>query len=134
MNDRFIEEFHPESNDVAICGSILIVATPELSETRDWPTFSDDEIIKTKGWLIRRQIANIAKAKAVLIANYYKNGVDNYIGSNTFLELGVGFIYAKPLYLLNEVPKQDNREEILALEPIVLNGDIERFIEEVKAL
>lgn len=151
MSDRFVEEFHPKPTDVAICGSMahkpqwlqvierlktagLSVSTPDLSENSDWSTFTDEQIIEKKGWLIRRHIANIARAKTVLIANYDKNGIENYIGSNSFLELGVGFVYGKPIYLLNGIPNQDNREEILALEPIVLHGNTEQFIREVKAL
>lgn len=142
--NRFVEEFQPERTDIAICGSMshkglwvpiierlresgLSVSTPELSEARDWSTFTDEEIVDEKGRLIRRHFANIATASAVLIANFEKNGTPNYIGSNTFLEMCAGFIYEKPIYLLNPVPRQDNYEEILALEPIVLSGDLSQL-------
>lgn len=142
--NRFVEEFNPEPTDVALCGSMahkdewlkvidelrgmgLTVSTPDLSETYDWSSLADEEIIREKGRLIRRHFANIAKAKVVLIANYEKNGIDNYIGSNSFLEMGAGFAFEKPIYLLNPVPKQDNYEEILALEPIVIDGDLSRI-------
>lgn len=149
MIDRFVEEFQPYPSDVAICGSMahkeqwlkviealrangLIVSTPDLNEKNDWSSFSDEEIVKQKGWLIRRHLANIATAKAVLICNYDKNGTKNYIGSNSFLEMGAAFVYGKPVFLLNGIPDQANREEILALEPTVLNGDVNVLIEEVK--
>ena len=41
----------------------------------------------------------VAKADAVLIANYDKNGVANYIGPNTLMEMGVAFFLKKPIYL-----------------------------------
>lgn len=142
--NRFVEEFKPQRTNIAICGSMahkdlwlpiidqlrtngLTVSTPELSEARDWSKFTDDRILLEKGALIRRHFANIATADAVLIANFEKNGIENYVGSNTFLEMCAGFIYDKPIYLLNPVPKQDNYEEILALEPIVLNGDLSQL-------
>ena len=105
----------------------LTVSTPELSEVYDWSNFSDEEIVREKGRLIRRHIANIETAKVILVANYEKNGIDNYVGSNSFLEMATGFVLEKPIYLLNPVPKQDNYEEILALEPIVLSGDISKI-------
>jgi hypothetical protein len=54
------------------------------------------------------------------------------VGSNSFLEMGAAFVYGKPVFLLGGVPEQDNREEILALEPVMLNGDLNVLIEEVK--
>lgn len=104
------------------------VSTPELSERVDWSKMSDEETTAQKGRLIRRHIANIATAQVVFIANFDKNGVKNYIGSNSFLEMGAAFLFEKPIYLLNPVPHQDNREEILALEPIVINQDLSRII------
>ena len=141
--NRFVKEFRPEPTDVALCGSMshmsqwlkvvdelrargLTVSTPELTERIDWSVMSDEETIVQKGRLVRRHLANIATASAVLVANYEKNGIDGYIGSNTFLEMGAGFISDKPIYLLNPVPHQDNREEILALEPIVIHGDLSK--------
>lgn len=144
---RFTDEFNPELTDVALCGSMahkalwlpliddlqdmgFSVSTPELSESIDWSTFSDEDIIREKGRLIRRHIANIETAKAVLIANFDKHGVKNYVGSNTFLEMSVGFLLEKPIFLLNPVPKQDNYEELLALEPVVIHGDLSRLTDE----
>lgn len=147
--DRFVQEFTPYPSDVAICGSMahkaqwlkvvkklrdygLVVSTPDLSENTDWSSFTDEQIIDKKGWLVRRHIANIATAKAVLICNYDKKGINDYIGSNSFLEMGAGFIYGKPVYVLADIPQQDNRDEILALKPTVLHGDLNILIEEVK--
>ena len=147
--DRFTKEFNPEPSDVTVCGSMahkdewlqvvdrlraegLRVATPDLSEGTDWSSLTDAQIIERKGRHVRRHLANIAATKAVLICNYQKNGVANYIGGNSFLEMGAAFIYDKPLYVLNGIPDQGNREEILALSPIVLNGTIYDFIKEVK--
>lgn len=149
ISDRFVQEFAPYPTDVAICGSMshkqqwlgvvealraqgLSVATPDLSEATDWSSLSDQEIIQKKGWLIRRHFANIATAKSVLICNYDKGDVANYLGSNSFLEMGAAFIYDKPVFLLNGIPDQPNREEILALMPVVLDGDLDVLIKEVK--
>ncbi len=141
---RFIDEFNPEPTDIALCGSIAhkelwlpiidelrtmgySVSTPDLSERHDWSSYSDEEVIRNKGRLVRRHIANIERSKVVLAMNYDKHGIDNYIGSNTFLEMGIGFFLEKPIYLYNPVPKQDNYEEILALEPIILKGDLTKI-------
>ena len=62
-----------------------------------------------------------------MVVNFDKNGIENYIGGNVFLEMGAGFVFEKPIYLLNPIPKQDNYEEILALEPIIIGGDLSKI-------
>lgn len=150
MMDSFIDEFNPPQNDVTVCGSMshkndwlkvieqlraagLRVATPDLSETTDWSALTEDEIVYQKGRLIRRHFANIAVSRAVLVCNYDKNDTNNYIGSNSFLEMGAAFVYDKRLFVLNEIPNQSNREEILAMQPKVLYGDIQKLLDEVAA-
>lgn len=147
MNNRFVDEFHPSESDIVICGSKaqknewlkvidllrdagLRVATPYLGKS-NWSTFTSEEAIERKGWLIRRHLANIATTKAVLICNYEKNGIKNYIGSNSFLEMGAAFVYGKKLFVLHDIPDQDNREEILALQPVALHGDLQRLLQEI---
>jgi hypothetical protein len=139
--EQFINEFNPVPTDVALCGSMahkdkwlkiidelrakgLSVSTPDLSEAIDWSALSDDEVQQKKGYFVRRHFANIATAKNVLVCNYEKHGTRDYIGTNTLLEMGVAFAYGVPTYILNEIPEQNGREEILALQPHVLHGDL----------
>jgi hypothetical protein len=61
---------------------------------------------------------------AILVANYDKKGVANYIGGNSFLEMGFAHVLEKKIFLLNEIPQMIYRDEIKAMRPIVLNGDL----------
>lgn len=145
---QFVNEFHPEPSDIAVCGSMAhmdkfakvieelramgyTVATPDMTEKTDWSSMSDEEVTREKGMLMRKHVANVELANAVLICNYEKNGTENYIGTNTLIEMTAGFVLEKPIYLLNPVPEQNGREEILAMQPIVIHGDLSK-IEEVK--
>ena len=73
---------------------------------------------------IRAHFQKVAWADAVLITNYDKNGVANYIGPNTLMEMGLAFHLEKPIYLLNAVPEISYAEELLGMKPIVLHGDL----------
>jgi len=65
---------------------------------------------------------------AVLVANYEKNGIKNYIGGNTFLEMGFAHILNQKIFLLNEIPKNEYYEtEIMAMRPIILNRDLSKI-------
>lgn len=67
-------------------------------------------------------------ADAVLVANYDKKGIKNYIGGNTFLEMGFAHILDQKIFLLNPVPEIDYyKTEIVAMKPIVINGDLRRI-------
>lgn len=144
--NKFVQEFHPLSTDISLCGSMthrsemtkliskleakgFSVSTPDLNtEPVNYGQMNDaKEVAKTKGHFIRRHFANIYNSKVVLVANYEKNGIEGYIGANTLLEMCAGFIYEKTIYILNPISNQKNYEEILGLGPILLNGDLTKI-------
>jgi len=66
----------------------------------------------------------IEGADAILIANYDKKGISNYIGGNSFLEMGFAHILNKKIYLLNNIPDMIYSDEIKAIQPIILGGNL----------
>ena len=54
--------------------------------------------------LIRSYYQEIQNSDAVLAVNEDKNGITNYIGGNTFLEIGFAYALNKKIYLLNDIP------------------------------
>jgi len=65
-------------------------------------------------------------ADAILIANYDKRGIKDYIGGNTFLEMGFAHVLEKPLYLLNGIPDMGYTDEIKVMQPVVLHSDLSK--------
>lgn len=62
---------------------------------------------------------------ALLVLNYDKHGIKNYIGGNTFLEMGFAHVLNQKIFLLNPVPEMPYYQtEIVAMKPIVINGDL----------
>ena len=76
----------------------------------EWALDTDDEI---------------AGADAILVINNEKNGIKNYIGGNTFLEMGFAHILGKKIYCLNSLPEEQSHiyQELVALQPIIINND-----------
>lgn len=64
-------------------------------------------------------------ADAILVANFDKHGIENYIGGNTFLEMGFAHVLHQKIYLLNPVPDMIYTTEIVAMQPVILNGKLE---------
>jgi len=78
---------------------------------------------------IREHYDVINKCERVLILNYNKHNIEGYIGGNSFLEMGFAYILKKPIFLLNPIPKMPYYEtEIIAMKPTVLNGDVNKIL------
>lgn len=103
----------------------VIVETPSLDEPSDYSTLSEEDRAPIKIEMIRRHLGRIKKSDAILVVNETAKGVENYIGANSFLEMGIAFALEKPILLLNSVPQQPNRDELLGLNPRELGGDLD---------
>lgn len=64
-------------------------------------------------------------ADAILVANYAKHGIENYIGGNTFLEMGFAYVLDQKIFLLNPIPDISYyNTEIEAMKPTIIHGDL----------
>ncbi|HIH59527.1 MAG TPA: hypothetical protein HA294_06000 [Nanoarchaeota archaeon] len=61
---------------------------------------------------------------AVLVLNYNKEEQENYIGGATFLEIYKAYEYGKKIFLYNPIPENIFKDELTAIDPIILHGDI----------
>lgn len=100
------------------------VETPSLDEPTDYSTLGELERAPIKTEMIRRHLERIKRSDAILVVNETAKGIENYIGANSFLEMGIAFALEKPILLLNSVPEQPNRDELLGLNPRELKGDL----------
>lgn len=83
---------------------------------------------KNKHEAIREFWKPMQDADALLVANYDKHGIKNYIGGNAFLEMGFAHVLNQKIYLLNPIPKMPYYEtEIIAMKPVVINGDLSKI-------
>ena len=95
-------------------------------------TDEEKEIIKlhqkNKKDAIREFWKPMQDADALLVANFDKHGIKNYIGGNAFLEMGFAHVLNQKIYLLNPVPHMPHYEtEIVAMQPVVINGDLSKI-------
>ena len=68
-------------------------------------------------------------ADALVVANYDKHGIKNYIGGNSFLEMGFAHVLNQKIYLMNPIPNMPYYgTEIIAMDPIILNGDLSKVV------
>jgi len=76
---------------------------------------------------IKRYFEIIKESDGVLVMNLEKNGIKGYVGGNALIELGFSHVLDKPIYLYNPVPDMPYKDEILDVNPIILNGDLSKI-------
>lgn len=103
------------------------VKKPELSPT-DKTNTSERAATKIKHDLIRGYYEKIKLYDAVLIVNPEKKGIKGYVGGNTLIEMAFGHVLYKKLYCLYALPNLPYTSEILAMQPIILDGDLNKII------
>ena len=78
---------------------------------------------------IREHFEKIKKSDAILVCNFTKNNIRNYIGANTFLEMGFAYYIGKPIFTFNPLPDYKYiNDEILSFGVKVLNGDFGKIV------
>jgi hypothetical protein len=82
---------------------------------------------KIKYDVIKVYFEEIKNSDAIIVINEEKNGVKGYIGGNAFLEIGFAYVLGKKIFLLNDIPNLPIKDEIIAMKPIVLNGDLSQI-------
>lgn len=104
----------------------------DAAHYRTW--LKDETKYDRKSWLMRGHLAEVEKADAILVINETKHGIKNYIGGNVLIEMALAFYFYKPIFILNDIPKESSfLEEIIGMEPIKLNGDMSKLLTHLSA-
>lgn len=78
---------------------------------------------------IRSHYKHILQSDAIIIVNNEKKGTKNYIGGNCLMEMGMAHVNNKKIFLLNDIPDNSSYlDEIIAMDPICLKGDLANII------
>lgn len=130
---------------IALCGSMRVIDEmiacsrklnqwgidthlPTLNEPVDYALLPASQRATTKAGLIRNHVEKIKASDAVLIFNQTLDDRVDYIGANSFLEMGFAFAFGKAIYILNDIPIQPNTDEIVGMLPTCLRGDVEQIL------
>ena len=70
----------------------------------------------------------LKKCDALLVVNNsLKKGRENYISGSSFLEMGFAHALGKKIFLLQGIPELSYKDEIMAMKPIILNGNLNKI-------
>lgn len=135
---------------IAICGSMKFANKMQewknkLTE-RGFNVFNPGGILNLTGYKearsseesAQRKIENnyirahhnlIKQSEGILVLNYDKDDIKNYIGGNSLMEMGFAFTLNRDIFLLNPIPEISYKAEISAMTPIVINENCDSIAE-----
>lgn len=120
--------------NIVLCGSMKVVdkiyEVRRILENKGYNVLLPRECIegKPKAIASKAHFNRIIdpKNEIILIVNSTKNGIENYIGPNSFAEIAFAFFYSKKIYLLNDIYKP-YEDELIGWNAIPLKGDINKL-------
>jgi hypothetical protein len=81
-----------------------------------------------KSKMIRHSEKVIGDNDAVLVLNFEKKSISNYIGGATFLEMYDAFRLGKKIFMYNDIPEGLLADEIIGFRPVVINGNLDCIV------
>lgn len=128
----FIEDMKQARTTLEAHGhEVLLPESADLNQDKAyWSRLkqSDERAYRAlKGERMRGHFDKIKAADAILVLNHDKNGIKGYIGANTLIEMAIAFEHGKKIFTLNELPQGAHEEELAALAPECLGGELGRL-------
>ncbi len=127
---KFYSEIPNIKRDLELKGhKITLPNCYDDPQTEDkYRQLGEAEHAKFKSEMIRRNEDVINNNDAVLVLNFIKNGVDNYIGGATFLEMYDAFRLNKKIFVYNSIPEGILKDEIIGFCPIIIQSNLDKII------
>ena len=119
---------------IVLCGSMKlkekIFEIEKILKNKGYEVVTPKEfkVEMTKGDATKLHFDEITNEKTniVLTVNVTKNGIENYIGQNTFAEIAMAFYFNKKIYLLNDI-YEPYRDELEGWNVIPLKGNLDNL-------
>jgi len=105
-----------------------MISVKEYYDRRKAETDEQSWIWERKAEAIMAHFEKVDWSDAIIVLNYDKRDIANYIGANTLIEMGLAFWLRKKIFLLNPIPEISYKEEILGMKPIVINSDLTKIV------
>ncbi|PIN76271.1 hypothetical protein COV17_02955 [Candidatus Woesearchaeota archaeon CG10_big_fil_rev_8_21_14_0_10_36_11] len=126
---QFINEMKNVESQLTQLGHHVLVPESAIEGRNKeyWNNIKKDNIQEFSNVMGKRILLHFGKidsSDAVLILNFDKNGKRNYIGPNTFLEMGHAFGMKKKIFTLNPLPEDSHNDELVSMSSININNNL----------
>lgn len=120
----FTDEVLALAKELEQLGHEVLLPNGVLSNIINEPDFDPVQAKITTG-NVNKHIDKVRQSDAVLVCNYDKKDIKNYIGANTFLEIAAAHYFDKPIFALHALPDQPYiNDEIQSFGIKVIDGNL----------
>lgn len=119
----FFEKLYKIKEELEKIGHVVF-----LPSMVNYHNLKETSLAKIQNELIKDHFMKINNSDALYVANFEKKGIKGYIGGNVFLEMGKAFDKGIPIFLLNKIPNISYKEEIIAMQPIIIGEKLKLLI------
>lgn len=103
---------------------------PEIKDYFDNPNLNMDYDYCIENDCQMDHFNKINESDAILVLNYTKNNINNYIGGATLMEIGLAYFLGKKIFILNDIPDEKTVRyafEVKLSQPTILKGDLSKI-------
>lgn len=124
---EYMEKLESLGHDVVVHEHYIKSAKGEMPELME-KVEKNHAALKKEGNYIKWYHNAICNSDAILVLNFDKKGIKNYIGGNVLMEIGFAHVNDKKVFLLNPIPEEVSyADEIKAMVDQVIEGDLSRI-------
>ena len=105
---------------VAIQNDVQDHADGRIADEDKWRKLAIDPL--------KAYFEEIKGSDAILVINKDRKGIPNYVGGNTLIEMAFAYVLGKKIFLMHPVPEMSYSDEIHAMKPVVIDGDLKRIV------
>lgn len=123
----FVEEVNEVARNLMKMGHEVLLPNGIINRLVEKEDF-DPVQTKIDTQSCHEHVDKIREADVILVCNFDKNGIQNYIGANTFAEMFVAHYFEKPIFALNSLPDQPYiHDEIYSFDVKAIDGDLSKI-------
>ena len=124
---RFYSKVPDIKNELEQLGHIITLPNSFEDPTAEarHKELGNKEYAKWKSDMLKHSADIMHDHDSVLVLNFEKDGVENYIGGATFLEIYEAFKLGKKIFIYNDIPVGILTDEIIGFSPIIINSRLE---------
>lgn len=105
-----------------------VIIQEDVKEHASGKISGEDKWRKLKIDPLKTYFKEIKNSDAIIVNNLDKNGIKNYIGGNSLIEMAFAYVLEKKIFLINPSPKEVGYyDEIESMKPIILNGNLSKI-------
>lgn len=110
------KELEDKGDQVVVPANVESYANGNISIEDKWEKIELD--------VFKSYFNKIKEQDAILVINKSKNNIDGYVGGNSLIEMAFAHILDKKIFLLHQIPKMSYSDEIEAMKPVIIKGDL----------